>query len=846
MSALLQRSSWRYLLRHPWLFGLSILGVALGVAVVVSIDIANDSAENAFRLSAQRVTGNATHQIVGTAGPVDDDIYRQLRVEHAVRPSAPVVQGHVLHEGTNRTLQVLGIDPLADGAFRPYVGGRTSDLDPSTFIAQGPTGFLSPSTADALEISPGDSLQLSVDGHPKSLLIAGLIEPRDDHSRRALENLLLVDIATAQELLEMNGQLSRIDLIIPDSPERAERVSGIENILPAGARLQRSTDHTATVEQMTRAFELNLSALSLLALIVGMFLIYNTMTFSVVQRRTLLGRLRALGVTRRELFAGIVGEAAVIGLLGTIVGLLLGNLLARGLVELVTQTINDLYYVVTVRKLTLSTGTLLKGIGLGLGGTVLTAAAPAYEAATAPVTRVLQRSREESNIRRYIPRLAGTGILLGIAAGVLLLLPGESINLSYVALFLVLLGFTLLTPAFVVAIARGIRPAMSAAFGVLGRMAARGLITSLSRTAVAIAALSIAVAATVGVGVMVDSFRSTVTVWLDYTLQADIYIQPPSVAMRRGGATLDQELVERFQQTPGVAGYHTIRSPEVSSEVGSTDLVAIDLSQRTRRTFQFKEGSAEEAWPAMRTGEDIIISEPYSYRHDLHRGDSLRIHTHGGERAFHIAGVYYDYGSEMGTVLMGRESFGENYQDPGAAGLALYASETTTVDELIDRLQATGRDQQIIIQSNKSLRETSLQIFDRTFTITTVVRLLAIIVAFIGVLTALMALQLERTRELGVLRAIGMTPGQVGGYVSLQTGLMGMTAGILALPLGVLLASVLVFVINKRSFGWTLQFTVTPDILLQAVGLAFVAALVAGAYPAWKMATTRSAEALRQ
>ncbi len=843
MNGLLQRSSWRYLLRHPWLFGLSILGVALGVAVVVSIDIANDSAEKAFNLSAERVTGTTTHQIVGSAGPLDDDIYRALRVEHGIRPSAPVVQGYVLTDTTNRTLQVLGIDPLADAPFRPYVGGD-SDLNLPTFIAQQRTAFLSTPTATDLGISPGDSLYVSSDGRTKRVLIAGLIEPSDEHSRRALENLLLVDIATAQWLLGMRGELSRVDLIVPNTPDQESRIRSIEEILPSSAELIRSSARTETVEQMTRAFELNLSALSLLALIVGMFLIYNTMTFSVVQRRTLLGRLRALGVTRRELFSNVLGEAALIGIIGTVIGLLLGTFLARGLVQLVTQTINDLYYVVTVRELTTSTGTILKAIALGLGGTVLTAVAPAYEATTTPVNRVLQRSQEESRIRRLTPWLAGAGLVLGGAAGGLLLLPVQDITISYAALFLVLLGFTLLTPALIGTIAGAVRPVMSRSFGVLGRMAARGLVTNLSRTAIAIAALSIAVAATVGVGVMVDSFRNTVTVWLDYTLQADIYVQPPSMVMRRSGATLNEDLIEQFKQTPGVAGFHTVRSLDVRSEYGATDLAAVDLSPLTQETFRFREGSAEQAWEAM-AGGSLIISEPYSYRHDLHRGDTLRLQTRRGERPFLVAGVYYDYGSEMGTVMMGRETFADYYEDRGAAGLALYASEGTPVEDLISRLEAIDREQQVVIQSNRGLRETSLRIFDRTFTITTVVRLLAIIVAFIGVLTALMALQLERTRELGVLRANGMTPGQVGGYVSLQTGLMGLIAGILALPLGLLLAAVLVFVINKRSFGWTLQFAVAPEILLQAAALALAAAIIAGAYPAWKMAMTNPAEALR-
>lgn len=845
MSCLLQRSSGRYLLHHPWMFGLSILGVALGVAVITAIDIANVSAEKAFELSARRVTGSATHQITGTAGGLDEEVYRKLRVEYGVRPAAPVVQGYAEMERRGRTLQILGIDPLADAPFRPYAGSG-GDLDLSAFMAQGAAALLAEPTARELSVVPGDSLQLSVNGRIKSVAVVGLIHPADEYSSRVLENLLLVDIATAQHLLEMNGELSRIDLIIPEGEEGARQLEYIEGLLPSDAQLVRSSARTETVQQMTRAFELNLSALSMLALIVGMFLIYNTMTFSVVQRRSLLGRLRALGVTRKELFTTVLGEAALIGLIGTVLGLLLGWVLATFLVRLVTRTINDLYYVVSVRELTVSLPTLAKGIGMGIGATVLTAAVPAYEAASARITEVLQRSREESSTRAYLPWLTVAGVLLGCAAAALTAVSGQNLVVSYIALFLVLAGFALITPVLVIGWARLVRPLMEIVFGVVGRMSARALVTTLSRTSVAVAALTVAVAATVGVGVMVDSFRSTVVVWLDNTLQADIYVQPSSAAGRRGEAVLDAELVDLFQDVPGVVDAHTIRRLEITSEFGTANLAAVDHSEHTRRTIRFKERTSDAIWTALGEERVVLVSEPFSYRHDLRTGDTLRLRTRGGNEPFRIGGVYYDYGSGQGTVLMSRQIFEQYYEDPGAAGLALYTAPDVPVEDVVRRLRAVERDQEVAIQSNRALREASMNVFDRTFTITTVLRLLAIIVAFIGVLTALMALQLERIREVGVLRANGMTPGQVGRYVSLQTGLMGLVSGLLAVPLGLLLAVVLVFVINKRSFGWSLQFTASPEILLQAVLLAVAAAILAGVYPAWKMATAKVAEALRE
>jgi putative ABC transport system permease protein len=826
--------------------GLSVLGVALGVAVVVAIDLANVSAERAFELSAETVAGKATHQVVGAGATLDDDVYRRIRVDERYRQSAPVVQGYATVPGSNRTFQLLGVDPFAEGPFRPYAG-PDADLELSTFMAQPNTVMMAAPTAEELGVPVGDTLTIDIDGVQHSLQIVALMQPDDERSRRATESLLVTDIATAQSLLNLRGQLSRIDLIVPSGDTGDQVLAELRAAVGDGAQIRRSEARTETVEQMTRAFNLNLTALSLLALVVGAFLIYNTMTFSVVQRRPLIGRLRALGVTRREVFGLVLGEAALIGLVGTAIGLVGGIALATGLVRLVTQTINDLYFVVTVRELSIAPFTLAKGAVLGIGMTLAAAVAPAREATNAPVSLILQRSEQETNVRDLVPRLAALGGVLGAVGIALLIVSGQSIVWSYAGLLGIILAAALLAPAAIVGLARALRPVMNALFGVLGRMAARGVVSTLSRTSVAIAALMVAIAATVGVGIMVDSFRGTVEAWLSHSLQADVYVQPPSLVFRRSNATLQPGVVEQIKTTEGVATSHTVRRVDVQADVGPTELVAVDPGPNTPDVYRFKTGDPDAVWGNLNTEDFVLVSEPYAYRYDVGVGDTLRLQTDRGEQALPIRAVFYDYGSDLGVVLTSRSTYTRYYDDRGVSGIAVNAVAGQDVDALVDRIRTrTQGMQDIVAQSNVGLRESSMRIFDRTFTITTVLRLLAIFVAFIGVLSALMALQLEREREFGVLRATGMTPGQVGRYVTMQTGVMGFVAGLLSIPLGLALAYVLIFVINKRSFGWTLQLEVAPGILVQALLLGLVAALLAGAYPSWKMAQANPANALRE
>jgi putative ABC transport system permease protein len=279
----------------------------------------------------------------------------------------------------------------------------------------------------------------------------------------------------------------------------------------------------------------------------------------------------------------------------------------------------------------------------------------------------------------------------------------------------------------------------------------------------------------------------------------------------------------------------------------STDLLAIDFAQG-RHPYRFKEGNADTVWGELASSPDaLLVSEPFSFHRGVHTGDTVRLATDKGTHDFRVAGVYFDYGSDVGTMLMPRATYNQWFDDRGVSGIALYAAQGQDVDDLVARVRerASG-EQALLVRANRALRQASMEVFDRTFTITQVLRLLAIGVAFVGVLSALMSLQLERAREFAVLRATGLTPGQLWGLVSLQTGLMGVLAGLFSVPLGVVLAYVLVHVINQRSFGWTLQLAVTPGVLGQAVLLALVAAALAGLYPAWRMARANPAMALRE
>jgi putative ABC transport system permease protein len=865
----------RYLTRHLWQSVLMVVGIALGVAVVVAVDLANASASRAFDLSTESVVGRSTHQISGGPTGLDETVYTRLRRAGAVQAAAPVVEAYVTSTQLgNVPLQLLGVDPFAEAPFRSYLGNITGGDSVASgpavgslyaFLTQPGAVLISTDLAqrfglqacaappqDLVQGRPACGLTLKLDGRQKSAYVAGLLKPGDALSQRALNGIILADIATTQEITDRLGKLDRIDLILPeDAHQQQAAIRRIQALLPPEAVLQPVAARSGAVEQMTAAFRLNLTALSLLALIVGMFLIYNTMTFSVVQRRSMFGTLRCLGVTRGEVFGLVLGEALIIGLLGSALGIVTGTIMGQAAVRMVTQTINDLFFVVTVRGAQIAASSLVKGGVLGVLATLLSAAPPAWEAASVPPRAALSRSGLEQKARRAVLLAGGLGVGACLAGAAILLIPTRSLSVSFGGTFAIIVGFAMLAPLVTGWLMRLATPLLGGLLGTLGRMAPRDVINSLSRTAVAVAALMVAVSVTIGVSLMVSSFRHTVQTWLGETLQGDIYISAPSLTANASSAVIDPQIMQTVRNWPGVERADVLRSVTVDSPNGPVHVAATDNpSILDERLFISTVGPADTLSQRFLNG-GVLVSEPFANRlgipaHLPIQGTNLELQTGRGLQTFPVLGVYYDYASTQGTVLMDLGTYRRGWDDPAITAISLRLKPGAPVDAVANQLQAAlVGGQNLLVRPNQALRQDVLAVFDRTFAITGALQLLATIVAFIGVLSALLSLELERQRELGILRALGLTIRQLWNLVLLETGLLGWVAGLLALPTGYVLALILVYIINRRSFGWTLQMQVGWQPFAQAMLIAVSAALLAGLYPAQRMSRMITSEALR-
>ena len=816
----------------------------MGVAIVVSIDIATYSSSKAFNLSLDAVAGKTTHQITGTSGGIDNSFYSYLRVEAGIRNIAPLIESFVSIPGSNKKIfKLLGVDFFAERPFRNYLSraGVSIDGELKDFLTKPNSIIISEEGLDGLGKSINDTIKVLINGKEKYLHIIGLITT-DEQNKSALENLLLTDIASAQELTEKKNRIDYIDLIIASDNEE-ERV---KSLLPAGFELRKSGSRSQTAEQMLEAFNINLTSLSLLALIVGLFLIYNTMTFSVVQRKALIGTLRSIGVTSKQISGIVLREAFIVGTIGTVLGFILGYLISKYLIIFISQTINDLYYVVSVREVHISPLIVIKGIGLGIIATILSALKPAKEASKVHPRSAMIRSEQETTLIKKVPIMSVAGVISLTAGVLILLIPSKSIWLSYFGILPIIVGFALLTPLVIILVEKVSSPFYKSLFGITGKIASRSIIQNISRTYIAIAALALAVAATVGVGTMISSFRGTVISWLEARLDADIFISAPSLVSRRNDAVLSEEILLKIKSLDGVGDLNFYREIELYQGDRRYRLIASGLSPKSYSGFQFKEGNPETVWKNFENGA-LLISEPFAYKYELDVGSSLKLKTDAGMQDFKISGIYYDYASDQGLATIHYDHFQKYWNIRGLSGISVFVDDEYSINDVKKEIQSleTG-GQQLLVRTYKFLRDASVEIFDRTFIIANVLQILSVIVAFVGILSSLMSLQLERKRELGILRANGFLPAQLFKIINLQTVLMGITAGLLALPLGNILAAILVFIINKRSFGWTMQFDILPSIMIEAVIVSLIAAFLAGVYPGYIMSRTSPINALRE
>ncbi len=816
----------RPILRHPGRAALIVFAVALGDAAVVAIDLAGDAAAGSFRSSIETLAGKNDLEVTAAGGVPEEVVGRLATLPYALQVS-PRIEDHATVVATGDTVPLIGIDAVAEANSAEKQLVSPDALEGFKHINDRDAIW----TTRALGKGVGDKVALLINDQVHDYVVRGLIPDAQVSGGAVLMDMVAAELATGK-----TGRLDRILVKTPQAGDFEQWQQKVRAVVPPGVSVNPQGSETFANRRMLAAFRWNLRILSYIALLVGAFLIYNAQSVSVVRRRSDIGTMRALGASRGVVMTAFLIEAVVFGLAGSLLALPLGRLLAAGAVRMLAATVNALYVSSRPGPMELSTASVLLALSVGIGVAVVSALAPAREASNVPPTEAMARGRREYEVRVDRKRDALLAMVVGVLGAVAAQGPelGGKPVLGYLSALLFVGAGALMTPMVVYLTMLYGSGVLRRTLGVEALLASRSLGGSLRRTSVLVGALATAIAMMTSVGIMVGSFRQTVLTWMDAQLSGDLYLRPAGALNADQHPTIAPGLAERIAKVPGVESVGRFRAYEIEYQGLPATLAGVDIDlKRGRQSLSFVSGrEAVDVLKELAAGDNAIVSEPFANKHNVKAGDTVTLPLGERQVGFHVMDVFYDYGHEAGFIILDRATMLRYLPDPAPTNLAVYLAPGAGFETTRAAIKRAAANSEVLMFSNGEIRCEGIRVFDQTFAITYALEAISIVVAIGGVAGALISIVMDRRREFGVLRFLGATTGQIRKLILVEAGLIGLLANATGLVLGYVLSLVLVYVINKQSFGWTIQFHWPVAVILGSITVVYVATVLAGLYPA--------------
>ena len=826
-------NAFRYYFRSFTQSILAVLGVAVGIAVFVAVDLANDSAKQSFRNSAVSIFGDTEFQLMGSTSGISENIYSDVVKSAELQPLLnlirPIIDKQITltdSNGVEDKYRLLGINVINENVLS---GNNKYGID---FLNSSQTGFntfaenqvfVSSILKNKKQLSIAD--EFLVEDTNNKISIVGFFQGDNSLQRELMQNVIITDISVAQNITNSNGILTRIDISSVYDQNQKIALDKWFSLLPTGVQLIPSYTYSEARKSITKSFDTNLLALSLLALLVGLYLIYNMMTFSIHRRKNLFGTLRAIGVTKNEIFFLVLVEGLLIGLIGAIFGIILGILLAYFLLGLISSTINYQFFSSSPNSIALDITIIYQALILGISGSIVSVLIPAWSASRIQPRELIDIYGKYSTYNNYHMVLFFLGLLLCSIGYLITLAPITNLIIGFIAMFLVIVGLSLTVPT----TTQIVLLIISSILEKIGRptivtLSVETIKNSLNTIAICIAALSVSIAMTIGIGCMIQSFRATVEEWLNQSLVADIYIAPPTLSFGQDLKGIDDEFIKYVSDIPEIEYISQLGSFEIFKDGYLLNLIVVDSAEKIfDEVIQLKEGEKKDIWNDFVQTDSILISEPLAFQKNIQINDTFDILTDTGLKSFTVRGIYYDYSSTSGIAMVSKQVYDNYWNNSKVTSLALYLNDSqnseVVFNKLLDKFD-TDWDLQII--SSKKLNNASMEIFDKTFEITFVLRSISLIVAFIGILGAISAIILSRAREFSILKSIGFTNNQLRTIIGNQTFIIGVISGLISIPLGIIITNLLIQIINKQSFGWSIPMQLLPSVFVEGIMVAIL------------------------
>ena len=836
----------RPLRADPARTGVTVAGIAVGIAVVIAIRLANTSSVLGFETALNAMSGRTSLEITGAGNGVAEERLAELGWLREYGLASPVVEGDVLlappgaADAGAELVRLLGVDILRDRPFRDYPlvdAASPGEVTTRRFLAlltDPQAVILTRELAGRRRLAVGSAVDLVSGGRRAGLIVKGLLG-REGPAEVLDGNFALMDIAAAQLALDRLGRVDRVDVRLADGLDAAAARQAIAGRLPPGLAVQRPERRGAQVEKMLAAFHFNLTALSYIALLVGMFLVYNTVSVGVITRRAEIGMLRTVGAPRRAVLALFLGEAAGLALVGCAAGAPLGWLLAQAAVQMTASTVSTFWVAAAAQVPPLTLGDVAAAFAAGVPLALVAAVVPAREAARITPVGAL---RDDGGLllRRRLPKRYPLGAAALLAAGAWCATRPAVDGLPVFGLLAVL--------AVVFAAALCVPPALYGLqrlrgprrwLRVEGELACTNLGGAIRRLSISAAALMVSLAMMVAIAVMVGSFRETVAYWVGRSLQADLFVAAGRGSPAGGRQTVSADVEAALDAHESVLAVDAFRSVDLPYRDALIVVGAgrFDVLLEHGNLLFKAPADGRRALAAARGRPAVVVSESFALRFGAAVGDTVTLRTARGGQPFRVNGVYYDYSTDRGLVVMDEATFAAHYGERRPSGLAAYLAPGADPGRVRrDVLAALGPGRPVFINTNAALRRNVLRVFDSTFAITRALEAIAICVSLFGVAATLLALALERRRPLAMLRLLGAERRRIRRMVVIEALLLGVVSLGIGVAAGVLISLILIYVINVQSFGWTIQFHLPLAFLLRAALLVLAGAALAGLYPA--------------
>ena len=840
----------RPLIRDPFRTAITIFGVAVGVAVFLSIRLANQQTMMSFTESVDLVLGRADAVIRVEGIDFDEIHFEKLHALRKEIKAYPVIEGYGVESTSGEVVEIIGTDLLQDSGIRDFsLKTKDKGLKGLLPLIMDPAGVILPEKfIPGVQFNTDSSLQFLINGKEKSLNVNAILE--DKGIAKALNgNFALMDIAAAQKAFDKIGRLDRIDIQFLHPSKFDVMQKKISALMPEHLLVQRPQRKNQQVEKMLRAFQYNLTALSFVALLVALYLIYNMIALSVVRRRVEIGTLRALGATPTLIAFIFFLEAGIIGAAGSILGIGLGYYFAQFSLDAVSLTVNNLYAPSYVTEVDFQLQQMSPYFLLGVGLSFVSAVIPAWDAATTPPTSVMRRGSYDLKLFRGNRQLNYSAMLIFLLAGLCTQLPpiNQFPYFGFFSVFLIILGLSMLSPAALLWTRDRFHNFFKNTLGGEGLLACMNLSQNVGRNALAVSSLAIAFMMVISMSIMVHSFRQTVIVWIDQTLRADLFVRVAGGRDIDYQHTLPSEPIKNLKQISGVADIDQFRAMDISYNNKPVVLATGDfsvLSQYGNLVIKYGPPASELAQHMVNSNR-AIVSEAFSLKHNVNVGDTLNLKTPNGPANLKIAAIYFDYSRERGYIILDRTTFLKYFNENQINSFVIYLSDKSRLNEVRKEVLNILNEHRLIIRSNTELKKQVLEVFDKTFAITYSLEIIAILVAVLGLFNTLVSLILERKREIGILRFIGAFIQQVKHMVLIEAGILGLIGSAMGLIAGVIVSYILIFVINKQSFGWTIQIHFPYSFIALLVAFSWGVSILAGLYPARIAQQLNPKEALR-